>query len=281
MRMILRHGRGYSFSPKPYNPLEDVTHWWQLDTSHYSNYTYTDLTGYTDKVLKNRRPTSSNISINADCTTVNAMYSGADLPNVYTDNTFNPFVKTAETWQGQGCVSFVISWDGNNYSNNSAVICGNTNQLGGGTLYGRWWIGIASLKNSTSFKAGDRICIWCNDGSAHYYCFNNIAVTPNEITVLQLIFDIPNGKATCIKNNDVSQTITITTSDLFNRTNSNSMFNLFHRSPTTTSCPSVAEIFTGSIYEVKFWNKIKSSSYLEEDYNRISERYGLSPSSSV
>lgn len=278
MKKLIIHGRGYSFGPKPFNPLEDVTHWWQLDTSHYSNYTYTDLTSYTDKVLKNRRPTSTNISINADCTTVNAMYYGADLPNVYTDNEVNPFVKDSGTWEGQGCVSLVISWDGNNYSNNSAVICGDTNSLGGGTLNGRWWLGIAGVKNSTTFKAGNKVCIWSNDGSAHFYCFSNIAVTPNEITVLQLVFDIPNGKATCIKNNDVSQTITITTSTLFNRTNSNSMFNLFHRAPTITSCPKAAEIFTGSIYEVKFWNKIKSSSYLEEDYNRISERYGLNPS---
>lgn len=280
MKKLIMHGRGYSFGPKPFNPLEDVTHWWQLDTSHYSNYIYTDLTGYTDKVLKNRRPTSTNISINADCTTVNAMYYGADLPNVYTDNTFNPFVKTTETWEGQGCISFVISWDGNNYSNNSAVICGNTNSLGSGSLDGRWWLGIAGVKTSTSFQAGNNVCVWCNNGNqAYFYCFNNIVVPQNEITVLQLVFDLPNGKMTCIINNDTSQTITVTRSTtFFNRTTTNSMFNLFHRNPTTTSCPNVAEIFTGSIYEVKFWNKIKDSSYLEEDYNRISERYGLTPS---
>lgn len=282
MKKLIMHGRGYSFGPKPFNPLEDVTHWWQLDTSHYSNYTYTDLTGYTDKVLKNRRPTSTNISVNADCTTVNAMYYGADLPNVYTDNTFNPFVKTTETWGGQGCFSFVISWDGNNYSNSSAVICGDVNNIGWSTsLAGRWWIGIASVKTSTSFQGGDKVCIWCNDGNqAYFYCFDNVHVPQNEITVLQLVFDLPNGKITCIINNDVSQTITVTKSTtFFNRTNTNSVFTIFHRAVTKTSCPSAAEIFTGSIYEVKFWNKIKSSSYLEEDYNRISERYGLNQSS--
>lgn len=278
-KMLLRHGSGYKFGPRPYNPLENVTHWWQLDTSHYSNNTFTDLTGYTTKVLKNRRPTSPNISINADSTTVNAMSYGADLPNIYTDNVFNPFVATTETWSGQGCASFVISWDGNNYSNNSAVICGDTNQIGSRQgLTGRWWIGIASLKTSTSSQGGDKVCIWCNDGSARYYCFNNIAITPNKITVLQFVFDLPNKQITCIKDNDTSQTITVV-STIFNKTTSNSMFNLFHRIPTRTSCPSVAEIFTGSIYEVKFWNRLKSSSYLKEDYNRISERY-LNPTSS-
>lgn len=278
MKKLIIHGRGYSFGPKPFNPLEDVTHWWQLDTSHYSNYTYTDLTGYTDKVLKNRRPTSTNISINADCTTVNAMYYGADLPNVYTNNEVNPFVKDSGTWGGQGCVSLVISWDGNNYSNDIAIICGDTNNIGGSTLSGRWALGIGSI-TSSGLKAGNKIGIWCGGNQSYIYCFDNIIIPPNEITVLQIVFDLPNGKMTCIKNNDTSQTISVTTSTtFFNRTNSNSMFNLFHRNPTITTCPSAIGIYTGSIYEVKFWNKIKSSSYLEEDYNRISERYGLNPS---
>lgn len=282
LMQLLNRRRMMVVAQESHDPLEDATYWWQFDSAHHtaSDGSYTALTISNTKKLYTKI-TNANLTIDAEKTTITPMSNGAPMPNIYSANNMNPFVMLEETWDGRGTVSIVFMWDGNNYSGKNTMLVGTTNAVGNAQgLSGRWLIGIGSVASNTSLTSGNKLVVWSNinnsSGTSNAREFSNIVITPNTITVIQLIFDLPNGQITCIKDNNQSQSQTINiSSSSFVRVTYNCVLNLIHRSPTRTTCPASHEIYTGSYYELKFWNKQKSLDYLKQEYRRIINTYNL------